>query len=271
MTNQTHRPLRPSFARLLVLVALVLMTVWLPARGALAQTVPGGAPPTSPIADGAPPIPSQPIVVSASAPLVAPLVATTGTSLAMELPPAAPGESPLVVTISISPATLGNVTDRDGNPVQPTTMRARPVSAASVPTLPAGQVALSTVIGFELLDANGQPINRPNFNPPLVLGFTPTPQAIAAAGGIENVKVVVFDSLTGQWVALPSTVIDGKMYASVTHFSLFTMAAIPVTPLPARLPTTSAGAQLPAGTLEAVAVLAIIAGAMLLRRQREQR
>lgn len=271
----TSRP-RSNFLSVLTLVLIAGALLWPTHAGiALAQTVPGGTPPTSPIADGAPPIPDQATPVTEDAPLTTSVNTSTGMSLSVSLPGVI-GEQPVEATLSIAPATLQNLTDGNGNPVGADRLVSAPASpsaAANLPPLPPGGVGISTIVKFDLIDPDGNVIDHPNFNPPLVLGFTPSPEMIASAGGIENVKVMVIDSLTGQWAALPVSVIDGKIYASVTHFSYFQMVAAVSDATPARLPSTGAADGLTLVLLQAIAVGAILFGATLVGRRlwRQQR
>lgn len=274
MNARPQRSSRPRLAGLLVAGALALVLGGV--QPALAQSVPGGAPPTNPTADGAPPMPTQPTVVEAETPLVMPVDSSTGVSMALSLPPAAPGEAAMQASVSIAPSTLQNLTDHNGNPVQAGSMKvaaADPGATESIPALPPASVGLSDLIQFQLFDPSGNLIERPNFNPPLVLGFTPTAEQISAAGGVENIKVMVFDSLTGDWTALPVAVIDGKVYASVTHFSYFRLTATSGQPIPAMLPTTGGTDGLPLGVLEALAAIIIVLGVTLMggRLRRAQR
>lgn len=206
-----------------------------------AQSIPGGPPPTSPVPPGAPPLPPAPTVVTETAPLNVTVDLNNGTTVLVTLPPATPGATPPELSFSVPAATLQNVTDRNGNPVVPGSLVIAPVDASTAPTLPTNEINLNDIIRIQLLDANGNPIDRPNFSPPVVLCITPPPDQVTAAGGIENITMRQFDSLTGQWEVLTSAVIGNQICANVTHLSFFALTMVPaVVPLPAELPSTGA-------------------------------
>ncbi|NCC36406.1 MAG: hypothetical protein EOM24_31005 [Chloroflexia bacterium] len=263
---------RPSLMPLVIMsmliVALGFASGWGGGR-AHAQTLPGDTPPTNPVAPGAPPLPPTPTVVTGTAPLNVTVDLNNGTTVLVTLPPATPGATPPELSFSMPGATLQNVTDRNGNPVLANRLVIEPVDASIAPTLPANEININDIIRIQLLDPNGNPIDRPNFNPPVVLCITPPPDQVAAAGGIENITLRQFDSLTGQWEVLTAAVIGNQICANVTHLSFFALTMVPaVVPLPAELPSTSNMGALQLEVLVVVAVMLALGGMALWGRSR---
>jgi hypothetical protein len=221
-----------------------------------AQTVPPVPTPVVPIPTTLP-TPEPPTEVTPSDPNNVTLDPQLGLSLVFT----ATASSSVLVSIAILPETLQNLTDINGNPVQAARLEVLPYSqdqASVLGELPAVALAdtatlerrLGDVIRIRLYDAAGNVIQRPNFNPPVTLCFTPNAEQIAAVGGIANIQITKFDSLLGAWIDQPTTVIGDQLCSSITSLSFFILSARPVVvepapaptalpiPVPARLPNT---------------------------------
>ncbi|HWQ12877.1 MAG TPA: hypothetical protein VNL77_08755 [Roseiflexaceae bacterium] len=172
---------------------------------------------------------------------------------------------------------------------QPGTMQARVVPTAALPPAPANAsfTILRQAVEITLFDQNGQPIANPTFTNPIqvCIAFPPDALAQAQARG-QHLVVRSYDTRTGAWVELPTTVDAqaGRACGAVTHLTLFGLTAeraggvaapqgatlqaatVPEAGGPAALPTTggSDGAPLPLWLL--AVPFAILAGGLLLRR-----
>lgn len=251
-----------------------------------AQTIPPVPTPEAPVPTTAPPPPDLETLITPDAPLVLPIDPAVGATLSVT----SGGESPTVLSLAATPETFQNLTDINGNPVQAGRLEVRPSgqdAAAALAELPAAALAdsgtlerrIGDVIRIQLFDVNGNLIQRPNFNPPVTLCFTPTAEQIAQVGAIDAVTITTFDSLIGAWTALGTTVIGGQVCASITHLSFFILtvrepvaavsavqpAAAAALPIPARLPNTD-GAGMMNGWLSVVLVLAALSLGWWLRR-----
>ncbi|WP_129672172.1 hypothetical protein [Candidatus Chloroploca sp. Khr17] len=264
---------RPSLMPLvmmsMLIVAFGFASGWGGGRAYAQSSLPGDTPPTSPVPPGAPPLPPTPTVVTETAPLNVPVDLNNGTTVLATLPPAAPGATPPELSFSMPAAALQNVTDRNGNPVLANRLVIEPVDASIAPTLPVNEININDIIRIQLLDPNGNPIERPNFNPPVVLCITPPPEQVTAAGGIENITMRQFDSLTSVWEVLTSAVIGNQICANVTHLSFFALTMVPaVVPLPAALPSTGAVDMFRLEVLLAVIAVLWLGGTLVRKRGR---
>jgi len=165
------------------------------------------------------------------------------------------------------------------------TLVVRPVPADVAPPAGAGFALLGKTIEITLFDVQGNPIAHPSFANPIQVCFAYTADDLAKAGGTADALVVQFyDTSASKWVTLP-TALDAsssRMCGSVTHFSLFSLAARSSAPralpptsaadLPSSLPKTSASAAtaVPAW-IWAVSALALAVGGALTLRFRQMK
>ncbi|PDW00960.1 hypothetical protein [Candidatus Viridilinea mediisalina] len=238
----TTRLLRQLLTLMLITGLLVVSAALGSSGQAFAQTVPGGEPPTAPPppAPALPPAPSEPIE-GVCVPPYYQQGAWAGISL-----PRLPGDSvDPEVNVYIPGEALRNLTDRWGNVACPYWLEVdvapTDVTSALPPPMANGSVLLTVMVRARLLDGNRNVIERPNFNPPATICFRLPPERVAIANGLDGVQLYNFDRLLGQWVTLPTAVLDGQLCGTVTHFSVFSLTAAPASselPIPAALPTT---------------------------------
>jgi hypothetical protein len=266
--------LRRRFTLLAVVVGLLLFPALLSA-----QTVPPVPTPVAPIPTTVP-TPEPPTEVTPDAPGTVTLDPQLGASAVIT----ASASTSTQLSIAIEPATLQNLTDINGNPVQAARLEVLPFTqdqASVLGELPAAALAdsgtldrrLGDVIRIQLFDAAGNVIQRPNFNPPITLCFTPNAEQIAAAGGLNAIEITKFDSLLGAWVVQPTTVIGEQLCSSITSLSFFILSARPVVveptvqplPIPARLPNTDGTGMLGEWLLVLLVLLALPLGWWLRR------
>jgi hypothetical protein len=201
-------------------------------------------------------------------------------------PPAAvPGETREVVMPGVA-ATIGtgdaSVTLPANALSVPGTVGVRSVSADQLPPSSAGFALLGRAIEITLFDEQGNLIAHPSFANPVQVCFSFSAGDLAQAGGNADALVVQFyDVGAAKWVALPSKVnaSKGSACGSVTHFTLFSLAARVSTPdtlpqtgganLPSSLPNTGSGSASDVPMwLWIVSALALIVGGTVIFRAR---
>ena len=129
-----------------------------------------------------------------------------------------------------------------------------PVAAASVPPVPAAlRIRVSgTVVDLTFTDIDGNPIDNFVANRAVKITISYTTADADDAGGAQNLVIMKYDEVTGDWVALPTTVNLAGMTisASVKTFSLFGVGipevSEPASPSATATPRPPAEATLPA-------------------------
>ena len=198
-------------------------------------TVTVKAPPATPVPTPVPvnpsaeiPPPPPPSVVGAQVETITPeeggtvTIATTGTT-------EEPGRE---ITIDVPSSAVDDFV----------ALEVAPVASASVPPVPeALRIRVSgTVVDLTFTDIAGNPIDNFVANRAVTITISYTTADADDAGGAQNLVIMKYDEVTGDWVALPTAVnlIGMTISASVKTFSLFGVG-IPEVPEPAAVSPTA--------------------------------
>ena len=145
-----------------------------------------------------------------------------------------PNVSAGTIVLVIIPGEHANISVDDGAIVVPAgaatlpgSISAKSIDVSSVPA-PPGQGQVLAAMQLNFYDVSGKLVPHPHFNVPVTICFN--------VKATTSMAVSFYDEDQAKWVMMPTSIQDGKLCGTASHFTLF--GAIEGAGLPSTLPKT---------------------------------